>query len=372
MKAIIACAGTGGHINPGIAIANKIREEEKLSEILFIGTERGLENDLVPRAGYNLKTIEAYGLSKKISIDNLKKIIKTFRGLSQAKKIIKEFNPDIVIGTGGYICGAVIVAAHRLKIPTMLHESNSYPGKAVKLLARITDTVMVSFEDAISRIPKAKNIVLTGTPTRVLKKELNLSEKIALKEKYKLNPAKPTILIFGGSQGAKKINDAVIDLAELKLNKNYEILLSCGQKQYDEIKNDLKEKKLGIDKLDGIKIVPYIYELQEVMSASEILVCRSGAITITEIANLGKPSILVPLPNVSHNHQQYNAEVLEKVGAAKIIQNEEMSANLLHETIEEMLIKCDLEKMGENAKKVSVKDAQEKIYVEIQKLLKRK
>ena len=372
MKVIIACAGTGGHINPGIAIANKIKEEEKLSEILFIGTDRGLENDLVPRAGYNLKTIEAYGLSKKISVDNLKKLIKTFRGLSQAKKIIKEFNPDVVIGTGGYICGAVIMAAHKLKIPTMLHESNSFPGKAVKMLAKRTDTIMVSFEDAISRIPKAKNVVLTGTPTRVLTRELNLAEKIALKEKYKLNPAKPTVLIFGGSQGAKKINDAVIDLAKLRLNKNYEILLSCGQKQYEEIKNILKEKELNIDKLDGIKIVPYIYELQEAMCASEILVCRSGAITITEIANLGKPSILVPLPNVSHNHQQYNAEVLEKVGAAKIIQNDELSANLLHEKIEEMLLKCNLEEMGENAKKVRIENAQDKIYGEIQKLVKRK
>lgn len=130
MRAIIACAGTGGHINPGIAIANKIKKEEPDSEILFIGTTRGLEQDLVPRAGYELKTIDAYGLSKKISLDNLKKMIKTFRGLSQAKKIIKEFKPDIVIGTGGYICGAVITSASKLKIPTMLHESNSFPRKS--------------------------------------------------------------------------------------------------------------------------------------------------------------------------------------------------------------------------------------------------
>lgn len=132
MRVVIACAGTGGHINPGIAIANKIKEEEKTSEILFIGTNRGLETDLVPRAGYDLKTIEAYGLSKKINIDNLKKMLKTLKGLSQAKKIIKEFRPDVVIGTGGYICGAVITAAHKLKIPTMLHESNSFPRESSK------------------------------------------------------------------------------------------------------------------------------------------------------------------------------------------------------------------------------------------------
>lgn len=287
MRAIIACAGTGGHINPGIAIADKIKEEED-SEILFIGTNRGLEKDLVPRAGYNLKTIEAYGLSKKVSIDNLKKIIKTIKGLSQAKKIIKDFKPDIVIGTGGYICGAVITSANRLKIPTMLHESNSFPGKAVKMLVRKTDTIMVSFEETKNRLPKAKNIVLTGTPTKILDKKLNLAEKISLKEKYKLNPAKPIVLACGGSQGAKTINDTILKLEEAKKIKNYQILLAAGGKQYDEIKEGLKTKGRNIDNLDGVKIVPYIYEMQEVMSSIEIVIARAGAMTITEIANSRK------------------------------------------------------------------------------------
>ena len=152
MRVIIAAAGTAGHINPGLAIANKIKQEEKDSKIIFIGTTRGLENDLVPRAGYELKTIEAYGLSKKISIDNLKKMYKTLKGYKQAKKIIDEFNPDIVIGTGGYICGATITAAHKLGIPTLLHESNAFPGKAVKMLANKTNKIIVSFEDAKNRI----------------------------------------------------------------------------------------------------------------------------------------------------------------------------------------------------------------------------
>ena len=371
MKAIIACAGTAGHINPGIAIANKIKEEQRDSEILFIGTDRGLEGDLVSRAGYDLKTIEAYGLSRKISIDNLKKMIKTFRGMSQAKKIVKEFKPDVVIGTGGYICGAVIMAANKLKIPTMLHESNSFPGKAVKMLAKKTDVIMVGFEDAISRIPKAKKVVLTGTPTRRLKNNLNLAEKISLKDRYKLNAAKPTILVFGGSQGAKAINDTIIELAVKKLNRNYQILLAAGQKQYDSVKQELKSKGLNIDNLDGIKIVPYIYDLQEVMCVAEILVCRAGATTVTEIANLGKPSILVPLPNVSHNHQQYNAEVLKNIDAAKIIKNDELNANRIHEQIEEMLGKGIIEKMGENAKKIAIENSQDRIYSEINKLIKR-
>ena len=372
MKAIIACAGTGGHINPGIAIANKIKEEDRNSAILFIGTERGLEKDLVPRAGYDLRTIEAYGLSKKISIDNIKKMFKTLMGVSQAKKIIKDFKPDVVIGTGGYICGAVIIAASRLKIPTMLHESNSFPGKAVKMLAKRTDTIMVSFEEAISRIPKAKKIVLTGTPIRTLKKELSLAEKVRMKEEYKLNPAKPTVLAFGGSQGAKAINDTVLDLQDKKLNKNYEILLVAGQKQYEIIKDELKKNGKNIEKLDGLKIVPYIYELQEVMSASDLLICRSGATTITEIANIGKPSILIPLPNVSHNHQQYNAEVLENIDAARIIKNAELNAEVLDKQIEDILLKGDLEKMGENAKKIAIENSTDKIYKEILEVVKKK
>ena len=150
MRVIIAAAGTAGHINPGLAIANKIKEKEPNSKIIFIGTNRGLENDLVPRAGYELKTIDAYGLSKKISIDNLKRLYKTCKGLGEAKKIIKEFRPDIVIGTGGYICGAVVLAAKKYNIPAVLHESNAFPGKAVKMLAKKTDTIMVSFSDAIN------------------------------------------------------------------------------------------------------------------------------------------------------------------------------------------------------------------------------
>lgn len=370
MRVIIAAAGTGGHINPGIAIANKIKEENKKAEILFIGTERGLEQDLVPRAGYDLKTIDAYGLSKKISIDNLKKMVKTIKGLSQAKRIVKEFRPDIVIGTGGYICGAVILAANKMKIPTMLHESNAFPGKAVKMLAKKTDIIMVSFEDAISRIPNAKKIVLTGTPTKNININLSVNEKVKQIEKYNLNPAKPTVLAFGGSQGAKRINDTIVELATKKLNKRYQILLACGAKQYDIVKENLKSKELDIENLNGIKVVPYIYEMPEIMNSVDILVCRSGATTITEIAKLGKPAIFVPLPNVSHNHQQYNAEVLEKVGAAKIINNDILNAEKLNELIEKMLDKGTLEKMGNNAKQIAVNDTENRIYNEIKLLLK--
>ena len=296
-------------------------------------------------------------------------MIKTIKGLSQAKKILKEFKPDVVIGTGGYICGAVIMAASKLKIPTMLHESNAFPGKAVKMLAKKTNVIMVSFETAIGRIPNAKKIVLTGTPTREIKQNITASDKIKEIEKYSLNTAKPTVLVFGGSQGAKKINETIIDLSVKKLNKKYQILLVAGQKQYEEVKKELKEKGLDINKLDGIRVVPYIYEMVETMNMADIMVCRSGATTITEIAKLGKPAIFIPLPNVSHNHQQYNAEVLEEVNAAKIINNDNLKAEDLNKTIEEILDKDILKEMGENAKKIAINDTQERILKEIKLLV---
>lgn len=251
----------------------------------------------------------------------------------------------------------------------MLHESNAFPGKAVKMLAKKTDVIMVSFEDAISRIPNAKKIVITGTPTRKIDTNMSVDDKVKELEKYSLNPAIPTVLVFGGSQGAKKINDAIIDIAENRLNKKYQILLIAGPKQYNIVEDVLKEKGLDINNLDGIKVKPYIYELEEIMNSSDIIVCRSGATTVTEVSNLGKPAIFIPLPNVSHNHQQYNAEVLEKVGAAQILENDTLNGEKLNNQIENMLDKDILQIMGKNAKKIAINDAQERIYGEIEKLL---
>ena len=365
MKVIIAAAGTAGHINPGIAIANKIKTEEPNSEIIFIGTDRGLENDLVPRAGYKLKQVEAYGLGKKI-----KKNFKTFKGIFQAKKIIKEFKPDIVIGVGGYICGPVLLAAHKLKLPTMLHESNAFPGKAVKMLAKITDTILISFEDARNRIPNAKKIVLTGTPIKINTKEITESQKKEMLKQINLNDEKPIVLIFGGSQGAKKINEAVIDLLSQNKKLNYKIVLSAGEKQYNNVIEQCKEKKVDISEKSDIRIFPYIYDMGEIEKISDILVCRSGATTIAEISAIGKPAIFIPLPNVSNNHQTYNAKVLENLNAAKIIKNDELTGQKLDNTINLMISnKENLKVMGENAKKISITNIEDKKYKQIKKTL---
>ena len=372
MRVIVAAAGTAGHINPGLAIANKIKQEEPESEIIFIGTTRGLENDLVPRAGYGLKTIEAYGLSKQISIANFKKMWATLMATGKAKKIIKEFKPDIIVGAGGYICGPVVWAANKEKIPVILHESNAFPGKAVKMLAPKAETVLISFEEARSRIPNARNIVCTGTPVKIVKKEYSQEEKKKILTSIGINGNKPIVLVFGGSQGAQKINEAIIGILENKMNKDYQIIWATGPKQFDIIKKELASKNIDINNIENAKILPYIYNMEEIMNVSNIIVARSGAMTITEISNLGKPSILIPLPNVSQDHQLYNAKVLENVGAAKIILNNELNKNNLEDEIERIIKNPQLmHEMEEKAFSKSVTDVQEKIYKEIKKIVRK-
>ncbi len=367
MRVIISAAGTGGHINPGIAIANRIKKEEPNSEIIFIGTNRGLENDLVPRAGYELKTIEAYGLQRKISIKNLINMFKTFFSIHSAKKIIDEFKPDVVIGTGGYICGPVFSAAVSRKIPTVLHESNAYPGKAVKMFAKDVDKVLVGFEEAKELLDNAKDVVVTGTPTKIKKRYYTDEEIEKIKNELGIKNNLPIVLIFGGSQGAQKINEAVEEIIKKEINETYQIIWATGPKQYDIIKEKISNK---INNLKNTKIVPYIYNMEELMNISDLLVCRSGAMTITEISIVGKPAIFIPLPSHSANRQEDNAKVLEKLGAAKIILNEELTYNNLAKEIDEIINdKETLEKMGIKARTIAPSNVESKIYKEIKKVV---
>ena len=366
MRVIIAAAGTAGHINPGLSIANKIKKEQPESEIIFIGTRRGLENDLVPRAGYELKTIDAYGLTPK----NITKIFKILKGFKQAKKIIEDFKPDIVIGTGGYICGAVITEANKQGIPTLLHESNAFPGKAVKMLTKKTDTILVAFEDAKKRIENAKNIVVTGTPTKISKLNLNREQKNKIIQDIGLNTNKPILLVFGGSQGAKAINDAIIKMVKENKIIKYQMIWAPGPKQYDIIKNELKRDNIDIDNINNTKVYPYIYNMEELMNVVDLLMCRSGAITVTEVSKLGKAAIFIPLPGVSQNHQEHNARALEKIGAAKIILNNDLEKTDLNDYIEKIILDKDIiQSMEEKSKSMRINNVEEKIYEEIKKLI---
>ena len=362
MRVIIAAAGTAGHINPGISIANKIKEEEPKSEIIFIGTGRGLDKDLVPRAGYELKTINAYGLNFKKPMQ----LLKTLKGFGEAKKIIKEFKPDVVIGTGGYICGAVITMASKLGIPTLLHESNAFPGKAVKMLSKKADCILVGFEDAKKRLEVAKKVVVTGNPTKIKDLNLNKYEKEKIIDDLGLSTDKPILLVFGGSQGAKAINDSIIKIVKEKLNKDYQIIWAPGPVQYNLIKEELEKSNINIENIDNVKVYPYIYDMEEMMNISDLFICRAGAMTINEVSIVGKPAIFIPLQGVSQNHQEYNARVLEGIGAAKILLNKDLETTDLNKYIEEIIYNKELlEQMGKKAKQVSKTDVLEKIYEEV-------
>lgn len=252
-----------------------------------------------------------------------------------------------------------------------MHESNSFPGKAVKFLARKTNTILVSFEEAKSRIPNCKNIVYTGTPVKIKKRDYTINQKLEIINKLGLNEAKPIVLIFGGSQGAQKINEAIIQIIKNKKIKNYQIIWATGPKQFDIVKEILSKENIDINDIPNCCIKPYIYNMEEIQNIADIIVSRSGAMTITEISNLSKPSILIPLPNVSNNHQMYNAEVLQKINAAKIIKNNELTGDRLNSEIEGIVLnKSLMEQMGKNAFKISNINADEKIYEEIKKLIK--
>ena len=366
MRVIISAAGTGGHINPGIAIANKIKKEEPNSEIIFIGTSRGLETDLVPRAGYELKTLEAYGLKKEISIRNLKNIIKTATSTKLAKKYIKEFKPDVVIGTGGYICGPVFAAATANNIPSILHESNAYPGRAVKMFAKKADKVLVGFDAAKERLPMAKKVVVTGTPTKVKRIELTHERRQELINELNLNSTLPIVLVFGGSQGAKVINDAIIGMLKEDKIKNYQLIWATGPKQFDIIDEELKQNNLNINNLKNCKVLPYIYNMEEMYALSDLVIARSGAMTITELAITRKPAIFIPLPSVGANRQEDNARVAEKLGGAKVILNSELNSSNLSEMLNKLTTnKIQLKQMGEKLNTLEIKNVEDRIYKEI-------
>ena len=370
MKVIISAAGTGGHINPGIAIANKIKEKEPNSEIVFFGTTRGLENDLVPRAGYKLKTIEAYGIQPKITLKNIKQIITTMKSTKIVKKFIDQFKPDIVIGTGGYICGPVFAAANAKKIPTVLHESNAYPGRAVRMFAKKADRIFVGFEEAKNKLPDSSKVIFTGTPTKIKKLDISIENKKKMLAELGLNDILPIILIFGGSQGAQRINETITDLIINKYNKNYQLIWATGPKQFEIVKAKLKENNLDIENIENAKILPYIYNMEELINICDLAVCRSGAMTITEIAIVQKPAIFIPLPSVGANRQEDNARVMEKLGAAKVILNSEINKEKLNSYINEMIQdRAQLSQMGKLAGKQATQNVEEKIYREIKKII---
>ncbi len=365
MRVLLTGGGTAGHINPAIAIANYIKEKEPDSEILFVGTKYGLEKDLVPRCGYDIEFINVMGLRRSLSLQNVKVFLNYIKSIKKSGEIIKKFRPDVVIGTGGYVCAPVVKAAHKAKIPTLIHEQNVFPGLAIKMLSGDADVTAISFEQTRSMI-KAKNIVLTGNPLRP--NLLHSHDKDAVRAQYGFDK-KPIVLMFGGSLGAEKMNTALTEMLEDHMAEGFNLIAATGEKHYENIIKVLNEKNVNISEMKNVKIVPYIYNMEEIFSTADLVVGRAGAITVSEITAMGKAAVLIPSPYVAHNHQEYNARYLEKNGAAKVVLENELSGKVLSDAIQSILRNSGtLLQMQSDSKKIGITDACETILCHVKKI----
>lgn len=358
MRVLFAGGGTGGHINPAISIADYAASRDENFEAVFVGTKSGMETKLVPKAGYELKFIDIEGLDRKHILRNISVLGKLFfKAKRECKKIIKEFRPDCIVCTGGYVSGPVAMAAKKMGVPSLIHEQNVYPGLTVRGAEKYVDYVAVSFEETINHMSHKDKCRVTGNPVRV---EILEADYKASREK--LGVKKPFVLIFGGSLGADRINDTVIDmLADIVKDNKIELLFGTGDRNYEKIMGRIKEK--GIELSDDVKVVSYIDNMAECMAAADLVVSRAGAITVSEIAALKKPSILIPSPNVVRNHQEQNAREFENNGAAAVIVESELGADTLYNKIMSLCENTEeLGKMSDNLTKLAKTDALQKIY----------
>ncbi len=335
MRVLFAGGGTAGHINPALAIANHLIERDGKTEVRFVGARQGLEVSLVPHSGFCLDTIKVHGFERKLSFGTIKTMAEIPIAIMASKKIIKKFKPDVVVGTGGYVCGPVLYAAAKMKIPTFIHESNAFPGITTRILSGVVDTVALGMESAKRYIPKAKNIVITGNPIRQTILSVDSFEarrKLGLDER-------PFILFFGGSLGARDFNVTVTDwIAKMAESGKYQILMGTGKNnQYDTVITSLREKGVDIRKYPHIKICEYIYDMDIAMNAADLVVSRAGASTLAELTAIGKPAILVPSPYVSDNHQEHNARAIENGGGAVVITEKDFDAKSLSDAVDEIV-----------------------------------
>ena len=321
--------GTGGHIYPAIAIADKIKRKHPDAEILFVGTEKGMEKDLVPKNGYDIRFITVSGFHRKKLWKNIKTAMDLLKGNHQANKIVKEFKPDLVIGTGGYVCGPVVRAAHKKGIKTYIHEQNAFPGVTNKLLEKYVDKVFISFPESKGYFKDPSKLVVTGNPIR---KSFLLCGMNDSREKMGIKPNEFVILCFGGSLGAGKINSTMIHVIRaINDMPDIRLFFITGRHYYNKVMETLKEEK--IDQNDNINILEYADNMHEYLSAADLVISRAGALTVSEITACGKASILIPSPNVTGNHQFFNAKVVSDKGGAIIVEERDLSDEKLLGTI---------------------------------------
>ena len=358
MRILCAGGGTGGHINPALAVASYAVGKDETTKVLFVGTKAGLETRLVPKAGFDIEYIDVEGFKRNKIFSNVKVVYKLFKSQIQAKKILKKFKPDVVLATGGYVSGPVVTAAKKLKIPSVIHEQNVYPGLTVKAAVKYVDKVLVSFDETVNHIKEPSKCMVMGNPIRpeILnatydesRKKLNLSDK-------------PLVFIVGGSRGAMKINEAVKDiLSMMDESTPFQLIFATGESNYKSFIESLADKTVLENK--NINVLPYIHNMNEVMNAADVVVSRAGAITVSEIAALGRPCILIPSPNVVRNHQEQNARLLENGGGAIVITENELNSKDLFDRINTLVNDAKKrEDMSASLKKYAKTDATEKIY----------
>lgn len=350
MRVIISAGGTGGHIYPALAIINKIKQEETNSEFLYIGTHNRMEKDIIPAEGIDYVSIEVTGFKRKITLENIKTLTNFLRARKKCLKIIKDFKPDVVIGAGGYVTAPVIWAAKKCGCKTFIHEQNSVVGLANKISSRYADKIGCSFESTLSEFPSNK-VVLTGNPC---------SEKAVLTEKAKksdfgLKEDKKLVLIVMGSLGSKTVNEKMLEYIYGFRNKNYEVVYVAGNNYYDKIKN----RRFP----DNVKVVPFINNLPSLMKCTDLMVSRAGASTMSEIMALGVPTIFIPSPYVTNNHQYKNAMDLVNKEAALIMEEKDLTKTSFIKMIDDILNdEVKYNKLKNNISKLGINDSSTRIY----------
>lgn len=367
-RIIISGGGTGGHIYPALALYRELKKNNPTLEVLYVGTERGLESHLVPAEGLPFKTIKIQGLVRSLSIENIKTAWYLFKAIRASRKIIQDFKPQAVIGTGGYVCGPVLYAAAKMDIPTLIHEQNSIPGISNKLLARYVDRIAQSFESSAPHFSQfQEKLHLTGNP-RGQEVLTYAKEDNYLSTHYGLSDHKPTVLIFGGSRGAPAINRAALEALNVWEKSPYQVIIVTGEVHYEEL---LEEYQITLDNLaPNVRILPYVHNMPALFQAIDLVVARSGATSLAEFTSLGLASILIPSPYVTANHQEHNAQALVDQGAAEMIKEEDLTALHLAGRVSNLLEDpLTLDEMSKAARVMGITDASNRIERLIKEML---
>lgn len=370
MKVLFAGGGTAGHINPALAVAGYLRENEPETQILYIGAKGGMEERLVPAAGFDFRSITVAGFQRKLSWKNVKRnaaaAVHVFTASREARRIIREFRPDICIGTGGYVAGPVIREAIKMKIPSLIHEQNAYPGVTNKMLSKHADRTMLAVADAQKYLAPEARCVLTGNPVR---QEVIRADRKTARQKLGLDE-RPVILSFGGSLGARTINEAVAGLLSSSVRTGrFQHIHGYGQwgKWFPDL---LKQKGINLDEHPELDVREYISDMPDCLAAADLVICRAGAITLSELQAQGRASILIPSPNVAENHQYHNAMAMVNRGAAAILEEKDLTPETLCSKVDELFASRDtIRNLSENAKKMAITDANARICKIIKEVL---